>query len=485
MSSNNNPGAVRAATTESAITPPAGMAFVPVPFVRAAEPHAFWTLERVAQALGTGPRSAHALSGVSTDTRHIKQGDCFVALKGENFDAHDFLAKAKENGAAAFVVSNPLAAVGLGVPTYVVDDTLVALGKLATAWRRAWGGPVIAVAGSNGKTSTKDMLKAALGSTLAVHATTGNFNNLIGVPLTLLALPQHAQIAVIEVGTNTPGEVGLLRAIVEPDMAVLTSIGEEHLEGLGDLAGVLREESDIFQGVPLAIVPTAYPEVEPIARARSTRVITAGLDTGDVKPTAWGLAADGTGWLTVNEVTVKLALRGGHQVANATLVLAAVDACSVPLEKAAEALRTMPVPHMRGAWEELGAAVLINDAYNANPASSRAALELLNSVGEGRQRVAVLGSMRELGLHADAQHDEVARAALRSKANIIAAVGDFAAAFTRVAPNDARLVFAPDFEDLWPRLEGRLDRNAVVLLKASRGARLERLVPFLTDWAGK
>ncbi|MEP6834296.1 MAG: UDP-N-acetylmuramoyl-tripeptide--D-alanyl-D-alanine ligase [Gemmatimonas sp.] len=485
MSSSSNPGAVRAATTESAVAPPAGIAFVPIPFVRAEQPHVYWTLERVAQALGTGPRASHSLSGVSTDTRNLKQGDCFVALVGENFDGHNFLANAKASGAAAFVVSNPMAAVGLGIPTYVVDDTLVALGNLATAWRRAWGGPIIAVAGSNGKTSTKDMLKAALGSTLSVHATAGNFNNLIGVPLTLLALPSHAQIAVVEVGTNTPGEVNALRAIVEPDMALLTSIGEEHLEGLGDLAGVLREETDIFQGVPLAIVPTAYPEVEPIARARSTRVVTAGLERGDVKPTAWGLAADGTGWLTMNDVTINLALRGAHQVANAVLVLAAVDACSVPLDRAAEALRTMPVPKMRGVWEEIGSAVVINDAYNANPASARAALDLLNSVGEGRQRVAVLGSMRELGTHADAQHDDVARAAIASKANVIAAVGDFAAAFTRVAPNDRRIVFAPEFEDLWPRLESRLDRNAVILVKASRGAQMERLVPFLTAWAGK
>ena len=485
MSTNSSPGAVRAPTTESAITPPAGIAFVPVPFVRAEVPHAYWTLERVAQALGTGPRSTHALSGVSTDTRHIMRGDCFVALVGENFDAHNFLSTAKAKGAAAFVVSNPMAAVGLGIPTYVVHDTLVALGQLATAWRRAWGGPVIAVAGSNGKTSTKDMLKAALGSTLSVHATAGNFNNLVGVPLTLLALPPYAQVAVVEVGTNTPGEVGALRAIVEPDMALLTSIGEEHLEGLGDLAGVLREETDIFQGVPLAIVPTAYPEVEPIARARSARVVTAGLERGDVKPAAWGLAPDGTGWLTLNDVTVKLALRGAHQVANAVLVLAAVNACGVPLERAAEALRTMPVPNMRGVWEELGSAVLINDAYNANPASARAALELLNSVGEGRQRVAVLGSMRELGQQSDQQHDDVARAAIASKANVIAAVGDFAAAFMRVAPNDARVVFAPAFEELWPRLESRLDKNAVVLLKASRGAQMERLVPYLTAWAHK
>lgn len=485
MSTNTPPGAIRAPNTESADSPPAGIAFVPIPYVRALDPHPYWTLDHVAQALHTGPRAAHALSGVCTDTRSIKTGDLFVALVGENFDGHSFLQTAKEKGAAAFVVSNALAAAGLGIPTYVVPDTLVALGTLATAWRRVWGGPVIAVAGSNGKTSTKDMLRAALSSALTVHATSGNFNNLVGVPLTLLALPAHAEIAVVEVGTNVPGEVAKLRAIVEPDMALLTSIGEEHLEGLGDLAGVLREETDIFHHVDVAIVPTAHPEVEPIAIARANHVITAGLASGDVMPSAWGLAEDGTGWLTYNGTMVKLALRGAHQVANAMLVLAAAEACSVPLEGAAEALRTMPVPNMRGVWEELGEAVLINDAYNANPASARAAIELLNSVGVGRQRVAVLGSMRELGAQADLQHDEVARAAIASKATLIAAVGDFAAAFARVAPDDARIVFAPEFDDLWTRLEPRLERNAVILLKASRGAKMERLVPFLTAWAGQ
>ena len=162
-------------------TPRAGLAFLPVPFVKTETPHPYWTLERVAQALGTGPRALHALSGVSTDTRNLRVGDCFVALTGEHFDAHDFLETAKANGAAAFVVSNAVAAAGLGIPTYVVPDTLVALGQLATAWRRAWNGPVIAVVGSNGKTSTKDMLRAAIGSTLTVHATAGNFNNLAGI----------------------------------------------------------------------------------------------------------------------------------------------------------------------------------------------------------------------------------------------------------------------------------------------------------------
>jgi UDP-N-acetylmuramoyl-tripeptide--D-alanyl-D-alanine ligase len=390
---------------------------------------------------------------------------------------------ARDNGAAALVVSNPAAAAGLGLPTYVVHDTLIALGQLATAWRRAWGGSVIAVAGSNGKTSTKDMLRAALSSTLTVHATAGNFNNLVGVPLTLLAIPPQAQLAVVEVGTNAPGEIATLRAIAQPEMAVLTSIGEEHLEGLGDLAGVLREECEVFYDVQLAVVPAEYPDAVAFARTRAAQVVTTGVMEGDLVPSAWGLAADGTGWLTVDGITVQLSLRGAHQVANATLVLAVARACGVALERAAVGLRNMPVPNMRGAWDELGSASLLNDAYNANPASMRAALALLDSVGDGRQRVAVLGSMRELGPHAHAQHVAVARVALAGKADMIAAVGDFAAAFAEIAPDDARVIRSPEFDALWPQLMPRLNRDAVILLKASRGAKMERLVPFLTAWA--
>ena len=462
---------------------PAGIAFNPVPNVVADEPHAFWTLARVAQALGTGVRSSHALAGVSTDSRKLRKGDVFVALVGDNFDGHDFLQTARDNGAAALVVSNALAAVGLGLPVYVVRDTLVALGKLATAWRSAWGGPIVAVAGSNGKTSTKDMLRAALSATLSVHATAGNFNNLVGVPLTLLAIPQHAQIAVVEVGTNMPGEIAKLCDIVRPEMAVLTSIGEEHLEGLGDLAGVLREECDVFRGVQLAVVPAAYPDAVAIARTRAAQTVTVGLQHGDVVPTQWGLREDGAGWFSVGETIVQLSLRGEHQIANAMLVVAIAKACGVPLDTAGEALRSMPVPNMRGVWEQMGSATLLNDAYNANPASMRAALSLLSAVGEGKQRVAVLGSMRELGASAHAQHVAVARAALESKADVIAAVGDFAAAFAEIAPSDPRVIQSAAFDELWSLLQPRLNRDAVILLKASRGAKMERLVPFLSAWA--
>ncbi len=464
---------------------PAGIAFNAALPVLPDTPHAYWTLERVARALGTGPRSTVAVGGISTDTRAIKRGDVFVALRGECYNAHDFLTVARDAGAAACVISDASAAVGLGVPVYIVPDTRIALGQLATAWRRAWGRSVIAVAGSNGKTSTKELLKAALGQTMAVHATVGNLNNEIGVPLSLLAIPSDAEIAVIELGTNSPGEIARLRAMTEPDVAVLTSIGEEHLEGLTDLAGVLREEADVFDGVTLAIVPAAHPEVAKAALGRARAIVSAGLVDADVMPSAWGLDAEGRPWLDVEGVRITLPLRGAHQAANAMLALATARACGVSIADAAAGMATMPVPSMRGVWTSLGDAVLIHDAYNANPASMRAALQLLDSVGEGKQRVAILGSMRELGAQSGAQHVEIAHAALKSSADVIVAVGDFVAAFAQVVPNDPRVIAVDALEEVWPLLEPRLARHAVVLLKASRGMQFERLVPILTQWANR
>ena len=461
----------------------AGTAVAAITPVSPDHAHPYWTFARVAAALGTGPSFDAPLAGVSTDTRHITRGDVFVALRGERFDAHDFLETARDAGAAAFVVEDATRAAGLGVPTYVVPDTLVALGQLAHAWRRAWGRTVIAVAGSNGKTSTKELLRAALGRTFVVHATQGNLNNRIGVPLTLLALPSEAEIAVIEIGTNLPGEVGMLRAIVGADIAVLTSIGEEHLEGLGDLAGVLREECDVFPGATLAVIPSAHPEVRSFADAGASTVMTAGLADADTVPEAWGLDDAGCPWLDVDGTRMTVPLRGAHQAANTMLALAVARACGVPMQDAAAGLAAMTVPSMRGTWEALGAATLINDAYNANPASMRAALALLGSVGAGRQRVAVLGTMRELGPHAEREHRAILRDALASGADIVAVVGDFVPAVRDVAPTDARIVATASLDDLWPLLAPRLARDAVILLKASRGMKLERLVPQLTAWA--
>lgn len=437
----------------------------------------FWTLDRVARALGAGPAGPRALAGITTDTRTIAPGQCFVALRGERFDAHDFLADAVRAGAAAVVVADATRAAGLGVPVYEVEDTLVALGRLARYRRDAWARPVIAVGGSNGKTSTKELLKAALGSRFAVHATTGNLNNRIGVPLTLLALDDAADVAVVEAGTNEPGEIAILRGIIRPDVAVVTTVQEEHLEGLGDLAGVMAEEMALCDEVPLAVVPAAEPGVVAEARARAGRVVAAAL------PPAHGINPDGSSWIEWGGVRVEVPLRGAHNARNACLALAVATEFGLAPADAAAGIRGMPLPPMRSQVAPLGAALLVNDAYNANPGSARAALELLRDVGQGRQRVAVLGTMRELGAHAPRAHREVAEAALAMGHDLVCGIGEFAEALRALAPAEGRVVTAADVDDLWPRLEPRLAPDAAILLKASRGVRLERLVPLLTTWA--
>ena len=448
----------------------------------------FWTLDRIATALqahaaGSLPRGPASVSGITTDTRKIGKGDVFVALKGERFDGHDYLGDAVRDGASALVVSQAPRLTSIGVPIYEVRDTLVALGALAQYWRRAWGKTIIGVAGSNGKTSTKDLIRAALTRSYSVHATTGNLNNRIGVPLSLLSLRPEAEIAVIELGTSLPGEVAILRDIAEPDIALVTSIAEEHLEGLGDLAGVLREEAAVYEGVDVGIAPSAQPEIAEAARGKATRVIVAGLEpNADQRPDRWEIGADGLGVIEIAGVTIRPPVRGVHNLRNAMLALAVARECGVSYEDAAAGIAAMPQPKMRVAWEQVGNVTLINDAYNANPGSTRAAIELLQGTGSGRQRVIVLGTMRELGAASEQCHADIAGLALASGADIVAGIGEFAPALEKQNEGE-RVITAPDVEDLWPQLKTRLQRDAIILLKASRGVQLERLVPHLTTWA--
>jgi UDP-N-acetylmuramoyl-tripeptide--D-alanyl-D-alanine ligase len=445
-------------------------------------------MDRVADALSplapvNLPRGASVFGRVWTDTRTIEPGDLFLALTGERFDAHEFLSNAVGKGAAGVIVSRPEAAKGLGVPVFQVRDTLVALGALATFRRRAWNNPVVGVVGTNGKTSTKELIRAALGSVLEVHATTGNLNNLIGVPLTLLAMPDSAEVAVVEMGTNQPGEVARLRAIVEPNITVVTSVAEEHLEGLGDLAGVMREELSAADGVPVTIVPASQPEVVDAARARTTRVVAAGLDGGDLRPVTWSIDPDGRGRLMVQGADVHLPIRGAHNLRNAMLAFAVAQELGVAAADGARGIEAMAPPPMRVSWEQHGSATLINDAYNSNPGSARAAIELLRHAGAGRQRVAVLATMLELGPTTPQLHEDVARDALSGGIELVGALGEFATALGRIAPGDPRVITADDVDGLWRSLSSRLAPDAVILLKGSRGMRLERLVEPITRWA--
>ncbi len=437
----------------------------------------FWTLARVAQALGSGPADGRSLVGITTDTRKVRPGECFVALKGDTFDAHDFLREAVAAGAAALVVNDARRAATLGVPVFEVPDTLIALGALGRYRRLAWGRPVIAVGGSNGKTSTKELLKAVLGSRLTVHATTGNLNNRIGVPLTLLALDDAADVAVIEAGTNEPGEISILRDIIHPDIAVVTTVQEEHLAGLGDLAGVMAEELSLTDAVAVAVVPGAELAVVDEATRRAGRTL------APLLPPSHGLHADGRGWIESDGVRLEIPLRGRHNLRNAILAITVGQEFGLTMRDMAAGLAQMSAPPMRSAVSALGKALLLNDAYNANPGSARAAIALLADIGGVRQRVAVLGTMRELGDQTARAHREVAEAALAAGHDLICGIGEFAPALAALAPGDARVITAADVDDLWPQLEPRLKADAAILLKASRGVKLERLVPILTTWA--
>lgn len=448
-----------------------------------------WTLDRLRLALddrlqGARPEGRSPLGAVSTDTRQLGRGDVFVALTGDRFDGHDYLADAVRAGASALVVSRASGLQGLGVPVLLVDDTLRALGDLARFRRRLWNGTVVAVAGSNGKTSTRDLVAAALSTTFRVHATRGNLNNLIGTPHTLLALPDESDVAVVEMGTNQPGEVARLRGIVEPDIAVITSIGEEHLEGLGSLAGVLQEECSACDGVSLAVTPASQPEVAAEARRRARAVVEAGLDAGSVRPQRWGMGDDARGWFEIDRTRMEIPLVGLHNLRNAMLALTVARACGVPDEATARGLAGVAQPAMRSALEALGALLVLNDAYNANPASAREALATVEAMATSRPRVLVLGSMLELGAQSAALHDEIADRALASRAQVVAGVGLFNEALQRRGAGDARVIGAADAESLWPALRERLPANALVLLKGSRGTRLERLVPLLRELAG-
>jgi UDP-N-acetylmuramoyl-tripeptide--D-alanyl-D-alanine ligase len=471
---------------------------------------AFWTLSRVADALagvipseGAPPRLGSPrpasdgfpqgdapLTRVWTDTRTIQRGDCFVALTGERFDGHDFIAPAVAAGAAAVVVTDARRAVGAGVPVFEVPDTTRALGALGRYRRLSWGRPVVAVGGSNGKTSTKELIRAALGARLAVHATQGNLNNQVGVPMTLLALDDAADVAVIEVGTNLPGEIAILRDIVRPDIAVITAIEEEHLEGFGDLAGVLAEEASLLDGIVIAVVPGHDAALVGEARRRAVRVITAGIAgiaDSEVSADRATLNADGTGSLTIGGVDMHVPLRGEHNMRNALLAIAVARACGISTDDAGRGIAALDparMPGMRSSVEPLGGALLINDAYNANPGSARAALALLAAVAGPRPRVVILGTMRELGAQAARAHRDVAREAVGSGAALVAGIGEFGAALREVAVGDARVITAHDVDDLWPVLQRRLAPDAAILLKASRGVKLERIVPLLRKWAG-
>lgn len=447
-----------------------------------------WTHPEVLGALGdgthyssgTGDEHPAPYTEVSTDTRALGSGALFVALKGERFDGHDHLVQARTAGAAAAVVRQDTPDVE-GLALYRVVDTLVAYGQLALARRRRIVGPVIAVGGANGKTSTKEMCAGVLRSKYRVHATPANDNNLVGIPKTILSAPEDTEALVIEAGASVRGELARARTIIEPSTTVTTNVAVSHLDGFGSLEGVLEEELDLLQGVPLAIVGVDPPALAEGARSRAQRVVTAGLARAERVPQSAAVDSTGRATLVVDGQRIRLPLLGLHQAANAMLAWTLAQELGLDPATSAEALRNLRIPGGRGEVLEAAGLTIVNDAYNANPASFLAAIGTARAMRGSRRLVFVAGTMKELGTESARHHAAVAAALIGLEPDLLAAVGDFVPVLQLYAHKlGDRLLTAPDAATMAPLLKARLHGDELVILKGSRGAALERILPYLT-----
>jgi len=407
----------------------------------------------------------------------------FVALQGHRFDGHAFLPAAVAAGGLGAVVREDAADMP-GLTLYRVPDTLRALGDLARARRRTVTGPVVAITGTNGKTSTKEMVAAVLSTHYRTHKTRENLNNLVGVPLSILGAPDDAQAMVLEAGASVPGEISRAREVIEPDIVVITNATVGHLEGFGSPDQVLLEKASLAGGISLAIVGTEPRALAELVRDRARRVITAGLAAADRIPDRVELEGDGRPRITVGGHRFLLDARGRHQAANAMLAWTVGLVLGLDPILMARALESLPMPPGRGELMEQDGLTILNDGYNANPASFRAVIDLARSLRGNRRLVFVAGTMLELGAASAGLHAEVAGQLVSLRPEVLAGVGAFVPA---LAPYQAslgdRLLLAPDAESLAPLLAARLRGDELVVLKGSRGVALERLLPDLVTRA--
>lgn len=426
------------------------------------------------------------IGSVGTDSRRARPGQLFVALRGPHFDGHAFAAQAAEGGAAALLVSRELA---VDLPQVRVPDTRVALGRLAGAWRDRLPARVVAVTGSNGKTTTKEMLAAGLARLGRVAATRGNLNNDIGLPLTLLSA-RDEDFLVLEMGANHPGEIAALTRLGRPDVALITHAGRAHLEGFGSLEGVARAKGEIFEGLApdgCGVLNADDPWVglwRELVGPR--RQIAFGLNPPadfHAEAPAGALTFGPEGFRCRYEVvtprgpmTLELALPGRHNLRNALAALAVAEALGLDLPAFAEGLATLgPVPGRLQPRAGRGGARLIDDTYNANPDSVGAALEVLGAL-PGR-RWLLLGDLGELGPGAAELHRELGLRAREAGVARLWAVGTLSREAVEVFGTEGR--HFPDQEALVAALEGLLGEEDVVLIKGSRAAAMERVVQAL------
>ena len=426
------------------------------------------------------------VNGIATDSRQPMPGALFVAIKGENFDAHDFVAAAKAAGAVAALVARP---VDVDLPQAIVSDTLLALGDLASAVRAQRRARVVGITGSNGKTTVKTLLASILSSHGKTHVNAGNFNNEIGLPISLLALPEDAEFAVLEMGAGKPGDIAYLAAIARPEIGLVNNIAAAHLERMGTLEGIAETKGALYAALPphgTAVINAddAFANAF-VNTSRAQRTLHYGLSRTDVDV---GGEIRKLGATTQFELrigdersTVDLPLPGKHNVMNALAAAALAHALGVPFAtikrglESATAVKGRLVRHaMAAAW------TLIDDSYNANPGSAAAAIDTL--ADEPGESWLVLGDMRELGADGAQLHAQIGALAKQRGIARLFAVGELSRASVQAFGDGAR--HFDDQASLIAALAKQVRAGITVLVKGSRGSAMEHVVRALLDGAG-
>lgn len=416
--------------------------------------------------------------GVNTDSRTIKEGELFVALKGENYDAHNFIEHAKDRGAAAYLLEHEVEQVK---PALIVDDTRVSFGQLAKAWRNKYDYPVVAVTGSNGKTTVKEMLFSILSTQGNVLATKGNFNNDIGVPITLFRMTSAHDSAVIEMGANHSAEISNLTNLVSPDVAIITNAAAAHLEGFGSIDGVARAKGEIFEG--LSESGTAIINYDDSHYAYWKQLV------GNKKIISFGSDCNADVSFDVSEnnnlsikvkgcedFDLKLPLLGRHNLMNALAAIAAAVALNVDLKNIKQGLESIQaVPGRLVQNQGVNNSIVIDDTYNANPASLTAAIESMQCFS-GTYHV-VLGDMGELGKNSIDIHKNVAKSVKEGNVKYLYTIGEYSH-YTSDEFGENAEHFSSQ-QELVNQLVKNINQNDVVLVKGSRSMHMERVVEAL------
>lgn len=455
-------------------------------------PLALETIARVIDGKLLRGDPERTVGSISTDTRTLVPGDLFFALVGKRFDGHTFIPQAAARGAAGVVVRDLPAELPGALAIIQVADTLKALQQLAGYNRERSGVRLVGVTGSTGKTTTKDLTAAVLSARYNVLATRENLNNEIGLSLTLLALESHHEVAVCELAMRAAGEIDALSRIARPDAGVITNIGETHLELLGTVANIARAKGELLDHIPrggFAVLHVDSPYMREQAQRCRGRLIFFGEGAdADIKLVRYqpeGNSSRLTAYISGKEVNFFLPLPGRHNAINALAAIGVGLEMGLGIEEIAKGLAAATLSPMRLNIVECGSLTIINDVYNASPASMRAALAVLREVGRNRSRVAVLGNMLELGPRAVPGHREVGEVCAATGLRLLVTVGDLAreiACSARAAGVTAVYECANNREAV-TLLTRLLQGDEVILVKGSRGVRMEEIVDALKSIA--